>query len=204
MKLTNEKQAALRAPFPPEKIGSKPRGGVRLDFVGHADVTDRLLEVDPEWTWEPVGVDALGLPAITKDGLWIRLTVCGVTRYGFGDAEDKTGPAAIKEMIGDAIRNAAMRYGVALDLWSKADSAPKPSKPSSAPKPPKPSDTEWIVDLKKRAEAAETRDELRRIFLEITDGSKHGKCNTSEAIDLQQFVNTLAAALPEAVQGVIA
>lgn len=124
--MTPEEQAALRAPFPPELISSIPKGGLKLDYVGHADVTDRLLSVDPEWTWEPVGFDSNGTPVISNKGLWIKLTVCGVTRYGFGDAGEKNGPNAVKEMIGDAIRNAAMRFGVALDLWRKDDNPPKP------------------------------------------------------------------------------
>ena len=94
---------------------------VHLDYVGHAALTDRLLDCDPTWNWEPMGVDAFGQPAFSSQGLWIRLTVCGVTRLGFGDAQDKKGPNAIKEMIGDALRNAAMRFGAALDLWHKGD-----------------------------------------------------------------------------------
>ena len=87
-----------------------------LDYVGHAATTDRLLEVDPAWSWEPFALDAAGLPALDKEGnLWIRLTVCGVTRPGVGDGK------TAKERIGDAIRNAAMRFGVALDLWAKED-----------------------------------------------------------------------------------
>jgi len=90
---------------------------LHLDYVGHAEITDRLLLVDPEWTWEPVAFGQDGLPVIAQGGLWIRLTVAGVTRLGFGSADGKIGPDAKKEAIGDAIRNAAMRFGVALDLW---------------------------------------------------------------------------------------
>ena len=54
-------------------------------------------------------------------GLWIKLTVRGVTRLGYGDANGKTGSNAIKEIIGDAIRNAAMRFGAALELWHKGE-----------------------------------------------------------------------------------
>ncbi len=87
-----------------------------LDYVGHAAVTNRLLMVDPEWTWEPLALDADGLPAQDKAGnLWIRLTILGVTRIGVGDGKNQ------KERIGDAIRNAAMRFGVALDLWAKEE-----------------------------------------------------------------------------------
>ena len=104
----------LRAPFPRETIGKLPKGGVQLDYVGHAAVTDRLLSVDPEWNWEPMGVTPEGLPALDREGnLWIRLTIHGHTRLGVGDGR------SMKEKIGDALRNGAMRFGVALDLWSK-------------------------------------------------------------------------------------
>ncbi len=142
--------ALLRAPFPPNQISKLPKetrtqidarkankndmvfncticGGhhhksaVHLDYVGHAALTDRLLDADPAWWWEPLAtVD--GLPALDRNGgLWIKLTVCGVTRLGYGSADGKNGGDAIKEIIGDALRNAAMRFGAALDLWHKGD-----------------------------------------------------------------------------------
>jgi hypothetical protein len=100
-----------------------PEGGhIDLRYVGHAEATNRLLNVDPFWDWEPLTVDERGLPqADGYKGLWIRLTVCGVTRLGYGHAGDKTGGDAIKEVIGDAIRNAGMRFGMALDLWTTSD-----------------------------------------------------------------------------------
>lgn len=121
----------LREPFLPRQIGKLPKGGVTLDFVGHAALTDRLLDVDPLWTWEPLALTEEGLPAIDKDGgLWIKLTICGVTRLGYGDAADKKGPSAMKERIGDALRNAGMRFGIALDLWHKGDLHEQNSKPT--------------------------------------------------------------------------
>ena len=141
--------ALLRAPFPANQISKLPKptkqqteilrndsrvgircnlcGGwhhrdvIHLDYVGHAALTDRLLDSDPSWNWEPFSIDSNGLPMIKNGELWIKLTVCGITRPGVGDAGDKTGPNATKEMIGDAIRNAAMRFGAALDLWHKGD-----------------------------------------------------------------------------------
>lgn len=92
----------------------------QLSYVGHAAITDRLLEADPEWTWEPLAFTPLGTPQLDGDGgLWIKLTIAGVTRLGYGDAMGKTGGDATKERIGDALRNAAMRFGAALDLWHK-------------------------------------------------------------------------------------
>jgi len=149
--------ARLREPFPPNVVGQLPKpykadsqkgqcnecGGyhglpaVHLDFVGHAAVTDRLLSVDPAWTWGPLALDAAGLPALDRSGnLWIRLTVCGVTRLGVGDGK------SMKEIIGDAIRNAAMRFGVALDLWTKDELESTPElgsneKPTARARAPK-------------------------------------------------------------------
>lgn len=95
---------------------------VHLDYVGHAALTDRLLDTDPEWSWEPVAFGPDGLPAFDNNrGMWIRLTIHGVTRLGYGAADGKTGGDAVKEVIGDALRNAAMRFGAALDLWHKGD-----------------------------------------------------------------------------------
>lgn len=112
--MTPEAATALRKQFPPESVGKLPKGGAMLDYVGHAAVTDRLLTVDPDWSWEPFAVGPDGLPVPDREGnLWIRLTVCGVTRIGVGDGKNA------KERIGDALRNAAMRFGVALDLWAK-------------------------------------------------------------------------------------
>ena len=146
MPITPEQALALRKPFPQESVGKLPKpvrsqdpdkgkcvagskysadghycGGyhsrsMHLDYVGHAATTDRLLTVDPEWSWEPFALDDAGLPALDRGGnLWIRLTICGTTRIGVGDGK------SAKECIGDAIRNAAMRFGVALDLWAKED-----------------------------------------------------------------------------------
>jgi len=152
----DENQAkALRKPFPAAAIGFKPQpykkdspksacrqcGGfhgqpaAHLEYVGHAATTDRLLQVDPEWSWEPMAYDMGGLPLFDSNrNLWIKLTVCGVTRLGVGDG------LGLKECIGDAIRNAAMRFGVALDLWAKEDltteDAPNTANETEAPKPP--------------------------------------------------------------------
>ena len=110
---------------------------VHLDYVGHAALTDRLLDCDPEWNWEPVVME--GLPN-AGNGMWIKLTVCGVSRLGYGDADGKQGGNAVKEIIGDALRNAAMRFGAALDLWHKGDlhlDPEEPPKSDTQPQQPK-------------------------------------------------------------------
>lgn len=115
-------KVTMRDPFPENQISYLPKGGVKLAYVGHAALTDRLLDVDPNWSWEPVAFGTDGLPKLDEiGGLWIKLTVCGVTRLGYGDAGEKKGTNAMKERIGDALRNAGMRFGAALDLWHKAN-----------------------------------------------------------------------------------
>lgn len=140
----------MRAPFAPHQISKLPKPtrqqtdevkadfkkGIRctvcglwhhpkvvhLDYVGHAALTDRLLDCDPAWNWEPLVFGPDGAPALDENcGMWIRLTVCGQTRLGYGHAEGKRGGDAIKEVIGDALRNAAMRFGAALELWHKGE-----------------------------------------------------------------------------------
>ena len=167
----------LREPFLAHQISSLPKpykkdspkgncpdcGGyhglpaVHLDYVGHAALTDRLLDCDINWDWEPLAIDhQSGLPRLDTHGnLWIKLTVCGVTRLGYGSAPSgKDAMDRNKELIGDALRNAAMRFGAALDLWHKGDlhlvdqeegnQSPKqqppkqPAKPIQKPPPQKP------------------------------------------------------------------
>ena len=128
--MKQEQQDALRAPFPKEQIQKLPTGGLQLDYVSHAWVTDRLLQVDPTWNWEPVAFDDDGLPKFDNNGgLWIKLTVCGVTRYGYGEPQGRDKFDAVKGSIGNAIRNSSMRFGIALDLWAKE--APAETKPAA-------------------------------------------------------------------------
>lgn len=171
--MNEEAAKALREPFPDSAIGKLPRAGITLDFVGHADVTDRLLAVDPEWTWEPVAFAEDGGPLIRNDGkvatLWIKLTVCGVTRYGVGN-EVPSKFDLEKLLISDALRNAAMRFGVALDLWRRGELDDRPG--SRAPSAPRdvdpqtgevgPLDNETISSMKPR----DLHDALERRGLE--------------------------------------
>jgi hypothetical protein len=122
----------------PKIVGKLPKGGAQLDFVGHADVTKMLIEIDPMWTWEPVAFDADGLPAYrVENGMahmagW--LVINGVRRLGVGSVMHNK-PDLLKELASDFIRNAAMRFGVCLSLWTKQEWEDIPSK--NAPVQPK-------------------------------------------------------------------
>jgi hypothetical protein len=120
-KQTEETRAGTVKPIMCQECGGYHHPKVQhLDYVGHAAITHRFLDVDPMWNWEPLATTSEGLPKLDADGgLWIKLTVAGITRLGYGDAGQKSGPDAMKERIGDALRNAGMRFGMALDLWHK-------------------------------------------------------------------------------------
>jgi hypothetical protein len=121
-----------------------------------------LIEIDPEWTWEPTAFDANGLPAYrVENGMahmagW--LTILGVRRLGIGSVMHNK-PDLLKELISDFIRNASMRFGVCLSLWTKQEwddvshtpttSAPKPA-PVAKVEPAKPSDPLVSMDNIKR------------------------------------------------------
>ena len=117
----------------PKIVGVITKNGVNLDFVGHAEITRILIEIDPMWNWQPCGwVD--GRPAIHESNgvatMWGNLTLLNKTLLGVGTAntivttragEKFAKPDYEKELIGDFLRNAAMRFGICLNLWSKQD-----------------------------------------------------------------------------------
>lgn len=107
----------------PKIVGTIPRNGINLAYVSHADITKILIEVDPAWSWQPIEW-ANGRPAINVENgtatMWGTLTLLGKSMLGVGsvraDKQDLD-----KELVGDFLRNAAMRFGIALSLWSKQD-----------------------------------------------------------------------------------
>jgi hypothetical protein len=142
----------------PDTLATIPKGGVNLSYMGHAEVTLALIAVDPCWTWEPVKMDdETGGPTITKHGnrltMWGYLTVCGVRRLCVGTCEDRKSDPE-KELIGDLLRNGAMRFGIGTKLWSKghgvdpAGSGPEGGYDTGPPAP------DPIADLYGRIKAA--------------------------------------------------
>jgi hypothetical protein len=107
----------------PKIVGTIPRNGVNISYVSHADITKILIEIDPNWNWQPVAWDN-GRPAIHVENgtatMWGTLTLLGKSMLGVGSVRaDKQDHE--KELIGDFLRNASMRFGIALSLWSKQD-----------------------------------------------------------------------------------
>ena len=169
---------------------------IHLDYVGHADITDRFLAVDPEWDWEPVTRDIdpdilraaieTGNPEIVRlvidsappkpdgnGGMWMRVTIAGVTRLGYGDAGGKRGADAVKVAIGDGLRNAGMRFGAGLDMWRKGDDGA-----DTSPNPPERQRTipQWLDGMRKRLRAADSTQELQTLAREIEARVRGGSC----------------------------
>jgi hypothetical protein len=119
----------------PSIVGKLPRGGITLDFVGHAEINRILIDIDPMWNWSPVEF-VNGRPAITETNgmatMWGHLTILGKTMLGVGSVRSDK-PDLDKELVGDFLRNASMRFGICLSLWSKSEweehpvAAPKPA-----------------------------------------------------------------------------
>lgn len=118
----------------PKIVGKLPRGNIQLDYVGHAEITKILIEIDPLWDWRPLKIDDDGLPAYRVENgmahMAGELTLLGHTRLAVGSAPHNK-QDLLKELVSDFIRNAAMRFGVALSLWSKEEwsDSPAPAKP---------------------------------------------------------------------------
>ncbi|MBB6172240.1 hypothetical protein HNR23_002300 [Nocardiopsis mwathae] len=161
---------------------------IHIDFVGHADVTGRLLDVDPAWNWDFLATDDNGMPILDHDrngnpvGLWITLTVGGITRKGYGSCPSNQADA-VKVLIGDALRNAAMRFGVALNLWSKGERADPTAENAIAQggkarrrlrkgeQPERVTDKAWLLDALRRAQGAE--DDAELVVLEAEAKAKY-------------------------------
>jgi len=148
----------------PKIVGKLPKGGAQLDFVGHADITRLLLEIDPTWRWVPIEWKD-GRPAIHVENgmatMWGELTLLGQARLGVGSVRaDKVD--LDKELVGDFLRNASMRFGICLSLWTKqewddlGDTPKKPvptNKPTAKPAPavaPAPVASESVLSPKQR------------------------------------------------------
>lgn len=106
----------------PKIVSVLPKGGVKLDFVGHADITRILIEIDPLWYWEPIRFDDDGLPAYRVENgmahMAGRLSILGIERVAIGSAAHNK-PDLLKELVSDFLRNGAMRFGISLSLWTK-------------------------------------------------------------------------------------
>jgi hypothetical protein len=77
--------------------------------------------------------------------MWGSLTLLGHSRLGVGSVRaDK--PELDKELVSDFLRNAAMRFGIALSLWTKQEWEDLGGKTSAPAKPNKQADDKKPAD----------------------------------------------------------
>jgi hypothetical protein len=123
------------------------------------------------------------------------LTILGVRRLGIGSVMHNK-PDLLKELISDFIRNASMRFGVCLSLWTKQEwddvsytsstPAPKPA-PVAKVEPAKPSDPLVSMDnIKRFVDACKTA------------GLNHEQIAKSAKLDLADLKESQMPALREA------
>jgi hypothetical protein len=190
----------------PKIVGKLPKGGMQLDFVGHADTQKALSEIDPTWSMEPVAFDEFGLPAFrVENGMahmaaW--MTLLGVRRLGVGSVMHNK-PDLYKELLSDALRNCAMRHNVYLSLWTKSEwddvsytSSTPSTKPATALK-------DASISISKasatRQDPLVSMDNIKR-FVEAckTAGLNHEHIAKSAKIDLADLKESQMPQLREA------
>lgn len=111
----------LTEPFPPNKVKQKIGQGRRpMNYISHGLVTERLNDADPNWSSEIITEHTYkdGQGRIHCEGVTLALTVNGVTRVEAGGPQRQDGfTNEIKNAYSDALKRAAMRFGVALEMW---------------------------------------------------------------------------------------
>lgn len=151
MNTLNEIVANLSAPLDPAMIrnryGWKGRDGnpVYVDYVEWQDVVSLLDAHAPGWGFQttsvvPVhnGVAVTGdltIPSVDEDG-HLAITIRSGTGYGSIEDNDRNGERAVKKAASDALKRAAVLFGVAKQLYEKSDAdraaaAPRPQGSSS-------------------------------------------------------------------------
>lgn len=116
--------AALKAPIDPARIKQRPgffnkQTGQQttLDYIEWFTAADILDEIYPAWT-NTIDFRIIGDKAIAIVGI----TVCGVTRYGIG-CGDASSEMGIKKAEHDGLKRAAVKFGLARELYHKEDDA---------------------------------------------------------------------------------
>lgn len=112
----------LARPFPEALISKKPGAKFQADYVNHAVVTSRLLEVVGPYQWEisriitnadGIAVGCIGRLTVTVDG-----TVSTIEEVGDVERVSDNSASNLKSASSDAFKRAAMRLGLGLHLWA--------------------------------------------------------------------------------------
>jgi hypothetical protein len=111
----------LDKPFPADKVKTKPgQGGRKMSYISHGLITERLNDTDPGWSSRHIathtytGADG----SLHCAGVELAVTIGGVERVESGGPQRASHfTDEIKNAYSDALKRAAMRFGVALGMW---------------------------------------------------------------------------------------
>ena len=119
MCLNSEQVKALRAPLPlvgghsvkvkaESKEDASKQWALWLVYTEEAPISERLDEVDPNWTFEITDKVVNGNAA----AIYARLTVCGISRDCVGEGSSNNPGDAQKSAATDALKRGARLFGV--------------------------------------------------------------------------------------------
>ena len=111
----------LAKKFPSQLVRTIKKGNREEDYINHAVITQRLLQVLGAFSWdyEPIYeaekvVAVRGRITATVDGNEVSVVGTGTDTF----EGDSTGEK-LKKMESDALKRAAARLGVGLHLWAQ-------------------------------------------------------------------------------------
>src|ERR1044072_7174766 len=125
--------AALSKPLPEsvvrQRVGWRdPSGEERwVDYIDWQTAASILDEVYPEWSHEVRDITVIGdLVAVTA-----AITIKGITRCGVG-VDSSLDEKGIKGAEHDALKRAAVKFGLARSLYTNGKNKKKPASPSGS------------------------------------------------------------------------
>lgn len=193
----------------PKIVGKLPKGGATLDFVGHADITRILIEIDPHWRLVPIAWEN-GRPAVNivndMATMWFEMTLLGQARLAIGTAKANSMDLD-KVLYGDALRNGAMRFGIGLSLWTKQEwndldhhtpAKPAPRQTGTAEKPAAPVQTPKPTALLSDEQVAQFRAACEAKGLDVYSVAEAAGIEPG-AVWVQAHLSALRAAFKELV-----
>lgn len=124
---------ATDAKYVKQREGWTDRQGQKhmVEYVEWHYVADLLDALVPSWGHKVVSVYQLGdIFAVTAS-----ITIFGVTREGVGTGDVMKGEMGLKKAESDALKRAAVKFGIARDLYQKEENVMEKAYSNSAPGP---------------------------------------------------------------------
>tara|TARA_B100000287_G_scaffold123043_1_gene114989 strand:- start:7356 stop:7793 length:438 start_codon:yes stop_codon:yes gene_type:complete len=112
----------LAKKFPDKLVSQIDKGTHKEDYVNHAVIAQRLLQVVGPYSWHCKTLESEGVVVAMKGQLTLEVDGKLIKVEGTGTDQgnkNKTIGEKIKEMESDAFKRAASKVGVGLHLWAQ-------------------------------------------------------------------------------------